>query len=92
MGDYVWGYRTQRSVFCGSTYYQSGYQYTAPVFSVDQNTSCHPGRYLTSLAVALTYEQPLVRVYCRRDELIHACGKWRCKRLWVYGRYEGGAR
>ena len=86
-GDLVYGWRTKISIHCGDTTYEPGKCYEAPWFSVCQETSCHPGIYLTS-EEWLDYkygERSRVRCYCRRDELIHAGDKWRCKRLWVVG-------
>ena len=84
-GDLVYGWRTRFSIHCGYTMYEPGKCYTAPWFSVCQGTSCHPGIYLASKEwLDHEYgEYSRVRCYCRRDELIHAGNKWRCKRLWV---------
>ena len=84
-GDLVYGWRTKTSIHCGYTMYEPGWRYEAPYFSVCQKTECHPGIYLDSEAW-LSRAYPLhnrVYCYCRRDELIHAGNKWRCKQLWV---------
>ena len=83
----VYGWRTETSQHAGNTHYvPKNEPYEAPVFSVDTDTSCHPGIYLASenwLAHNYYVDVPLVRCYCLRSELIHAGDKWRCKRLWV---------
>jgi len=84
-GDLVYGWRTKISIHCGRTMYEPDKCYTAPWFSVCQERSCHPGIYLAGKEW-LVHEYggySRVRCYCRRDELIHARDKWRCKRLWV---------
>jgi hypothetical protein len=87
-GKYVWGWRTRVSKFCGNTTYIPGECYTAPWFSVDTETECHPGIYLAGLAYmyAVYPAVPLVRCFCRHDELIKAGDKFRCKRLWIVGK------
>ena len=87
-GDLVYGWRTKISIHCGRTQYEPGKCYEAPWFSVCQETECHPGIYLASEEwlncwYPLKWGLKRVRCYCRRDELIHAKDKWRCKRLWV---------
>jgi uncharacterized protein YjbI with pentapeptide repeats len=90
-GVYVWGYRTTRSLHCGSQWYTPRPEpYVAPWFSVDTTTECHPGIYLDSREGILRHlahynlplNTPLVRAYCRRDELVNA-SKWRAKRVWI---------
>jgi len=84
-GDLVYGWRTKTSIHCGYTMYELGECHEAPWFSVCRETSCHSGIYLASKEwLDHEYgEYSRVRCYCRRDELIHARDKWRCKRLWV---------
>jgi len=84
-GNLVYGWRTKTSIHCGHTQYKPGKCYEAPWFSVCQERSCHPGIYLAGeeWLVHEYGEYSRVRCYCRRDELIHAGNKWRCKRLWV---------
>jgi hypothetical protein len=86
-GDRVYGWRTYVSKYVGSTRYEVGKEYQAPWFSVCQETECHPGLYLASMKWLLNkiryMDEPAVRCYCRRDELIHAGDKWRAKRLWI---------
>ena len=84
--DLVYGWRTAQSQHCGDTIYEPGQCYTAPAFSVCRDTPCHPGLYLAGwdwLRGSSYGNCVLVRCYCRRDELVHAGDKWRCKRLWV---------
>ena len=85
VGDLVYGWRTRISAHCGDMVYKPGKCYTVPWFSVCQETDCHPGIYLARKEwLDHEYgEYSHVRCYCRRDELIHARDKWRCKRLWV---------
>jgi len=83
-GDWVYGWRTKRSQVVGNAIYEPGI-YTAPVFSVDTETSCHPGIYIAGEAW-LRDNYPgtdIVRCRCRRIELLHAGDKWRCKQLEV---------
>jgi hypothetical protein len=85
-GKLIYGWRTQRSQHCGSQEYVPGDCHKAPVFSVDKDTSCHPGIYLASkdwLEKEYGKDIKLVRCFCRKDEFIHAGNKWRCKRLWI---------
>jgi hypothetical protein len=86
-GKLVYGWRTQRSQYCGSQEYVPGRCHKAPVFSVDKSTPCHPGIYLASKKDWLEKEYgkdiKLVQCFCRKDELVHAGDKWRCKRLWI---------
>jgi hypothetical protein len=90
-GEHVWGYRTTRSLHVGSQWYTPRPEpYVAPWFSVDTTTECHPGIYIDSREGILRHlahynlplNTPLVRAYCRRDELVHA-SKWRAKRVWI---------
>ena len=82
---YVYGWRTQKSQHVGSTLYKPRKRpYTAPVFSVDTVTDCHPGIYLSGLEwLRSNYVQKFVRCRCLRSEILHAGDKWRCKRLWI---------
>jgi hypothetical protein len=93
-GEYVWGWRTKNSPYVGKCVYMPRPEpYVAPWFSVDRGSTCHPGIYLSGRAwlEGVHPEAEVVRVYCRRDELLHTggpCGdtfltKWRAKRLWV---------
>jgi len=87
VGEWVYGWRTERSKIAGDTKYVLREEpYVAPVFSVSQNTPCHPGIYLASrkwLADHYGKHEPVVRCHCKRDELIHAGDKWRTRRLWI---------
>ena len=47
-GEHVYGLRTRKSQHVGNTDYSAPGIYSAPVFSVCTNTSCHPGIYLAS--------------------------------------------
>jgi hypothetical protein len=85
-GDFVIGYRTSVSKKIEpQVRYTPGSILTAPYFSLDRNTNCHPGLYIASerWLTCANYDKPYVRVCCRRDELIHAGDKWRAKRLMV---------
>jgi hypothetical protein len=83
-GEWVCGWRTKRSRVVGNTIYESGV-YTAPVFSVDTNSECHPGIYISGKTwLKENYSDvEIVRCRCRRIELLHAGNKWRCKQLEV---------
>jgi hypothetical protein len=84
-GNFVYGWRTMQSPIVGSHVYTPGL-HTAPVFSIDRYTDCHPGIYLAGAGWLDRQDysrRPRVRCYCRRDELVHAGDKWRCRRLWV---------
>jgi hypothetical protein len=84
-GGFVLGWRTQESQVIIGHIYEPGVVYTAPIFSTCQETSCHPGIYLSSRNFfTRSYSNyKLVRVACRRDELIHAGSKWRARRIMV---------
>jgi hypothetical protein len=85
-GKLIYGWRTQQSLHCGFQEYVPGRCYKAPAFSVDTNNPCHPGIYLASkdwLEKEYGKNIKLVRCFCRKDELVHAGDKWRCKRLWI---------
>jgi len=86
-GNFVFGWRTARSKYVGSTGYRPGRCYKAHAFSVDTE-ECHPGIFLAGSGwfdnrVVEYGEDELVRCFCRRDELHHAGDKYRCKRLWI---------
>lgn len=85
-GVFVHGFRTRLSQCCGVTdYAPRPEEYVAPWFSVDSLSPCHPGIYIAGRAwLAEKYPaEQLVACHCRRDELVHAGDKWRCKRLWI---------
>jgi hypothetical protein len=85
-GKFVYGWRTQRSRYCGSQEYVPGRCHKAPAFSVDTNTSCHPGIYFASkdwFEKKYGKDIKLVQCFCLKSELVHAGNKWRCKRLWI---------
>ena len=88
-GEYVIGFRTKKSVHCGETEYIPGECYSAPFFSVDTDTECHPGIYLSPSIENLNdneytkYCHNIVKVKALKSETIKACGKYRAKRIWV---------
>jgi uncharacterized protein YjbI with pentapeptide repeats len=84
-GSLVYGWRTKTSQHCGSTTYETGNCYEAPVFSVDHDTPCHPGIYLAGKAwLKDKYpDEELVRCRCNRLDLVKAGDKWRTRKLWV---------
>jgi hypothetical protein len=93
-GPWVYGWRTARSQHAGSTEYSVRDEpYEAPYFSVDSETSCHPGIYLAGKSyLAKEYDgHALVACKCLRSELVHAGDKWRCKRLWIVERHPAQA-
>lgn len=45
---YFVAWRTKKSRYIGSTVYEVGQTYTAPWFSTDANTDCHPGLYFAT--------------------------------------------
>jgi hypothetical protein len=93
-GPWVYGWRTARSQHAGSTEYAIRDEpYVAPWFSVDSETSCHPGIYLAGKSyLAKEYDgHALVACKCLRSELVHAGDKWRCKRLWIVERHPAQA-
>jgi len=84
-------FRTSKSQHVGSTEYVPGHTYTAPVFSFDCATDCHPGIYAASLKwMQENYEDaPLVVCYVRDgDWVISGKGAIRCKKLRVLRSYE----
>jgi hypothetical protein len=87
-GDLVYGWRTRHTLFQKPRLeYLPGRCYRAPVFSVCQKTGCHPGIYIASkewlLDMGCYQLSTFIRCFCRRDEMVHAADKFRCKRLWV---------
>jgi hypothetical protein len=82
-GEWVYGWRTKQSQMVGDTIYEPGV-YTASVFSVDTETSCHPGIYIAGEKwLKDNYSNTeIVRCRCRRIELLHAGDKWRCSDKW----------
>jgi hypothetical protein len=84
-GDFVVGYRTEVSTVTGTTKYIPGAVYTAPYFSTDTSTACHPGLYFAPLEWMKKHYQfyKYVRVAAVNGEIVHARGKWRAKRLIV---------
>jgi len=83
-GEWVYGWRTKRSQVVGNTIYEPGI-YTAPVFSVDTSSECHPGIYIAGERwLKENYSDvEIVRCRCRKIELLHVDDKWRCKQLEV---------
>jgi hypothetical protein len=84
-GDFVIGYRTEFSMNVGHTKYIPGAVYTAPYFSTDSKTECHPGLYFAPLKWMKKHYSGYthVRVAALNGEIIHAENKWRAKRLMV---------
>ncbi len=84
-GDFVFGYHTKGSMVCGNEIYEPGKVYTAPWFSVDQFTDCHPGLYIAPKSWLEQYYPlvPLVYACCRRDQLLKAGDKFRTKTLLI---------
>jgi len=85
-GEWVYGWRTEWSSIKQEKYVPCKEPYVAPVFSVSQNTPCHPGIYLADrkwLVREYGKYVPVVRCRCKRYELIHAGDQWRAKRLWI---------
>ena len=79
-------YRTKRSLLFSSTVYEPGRVYTAPVFSVDTETECHPGLYVAPLdwlREAFPREK-LVKVRVSVSDTIRTVGgKYRTRRMEV---------
>ena len=84
-GGFVIGWRTKKSTIIGTTTYEPGKVYTAPVFSTCQDSPCHPGIYFASKEWLIENygSAQLVRCCCLRSELLHVGNKWRCKRLMI---------
>jgi hypothetical protein len=83
-GGFVLGWRTQVSTHVGMTRYEPGAIYVAPIFSICQETECHPGIYLSGRRWLENHDYyALVRVACLRKELVNVGDKWRAKRILV---------
>jgi hypothetical protein len=84
-GEWLVGYRSAKSIHCGSAEYAPGTVHVAPWFSVDASTECHPGLYFASKMWMLSGYPGEQLVECRalRAETVHAGDKWRAKRLWI---------
>jgi hypothetical protein len=89
----VYGWRTARSMLCGSEVYAAGATYVAAVFSCCPETPCHPGIYLwptreQAEAWSAAHGCPeIVRVVTRSSD-VQAAGqgaarKWRTRSLTV---------
>ena len=85
-GKYVYGYRTKKSHFVGTTTYKVGKQYRAPIFSVS-STNCHPGLYLAptkkDVYNFVGAGVPLVKVRSLAKNVHKAGDKWRTKHFLV---------
>lgn len=87
VGRRLIGYRTKRSRFAGSNFYRLGETYTAPIFSVDTETECHPGLYVLPSHDAFYNEFNLfelrdygmIKVSFSPKDLLEAGEKWRVK-------------
>ena len=85
-GDYVYGWRTSTSKYCGNTEYIVGQEYTSHAFSTDSGTECHPGLYLAGRGWLRENGYSCdVRVACRRRDLLKAGDKFRCRSFRVVG-------
>jgi hypothetical protein len=84
-GAYIYGWRTAESQFVGNTTYTPGEVYTAPFFSICQETDCHPGLYFAGQAwLEKNYSgKPIVRCKALRSRIVYAGGKFRTDRLWI---------
>lgn len=81
------GWRTRTSTHCGSTTYENGRAYTAPVFST-AGTECHPGLYLWPKlyeATAWARGAEVIEVRSKPEDIHKAGGKWRCRQFVVVG-------
>lgn len=79
-------YRTKTSRYVGNTIYEADKEYTAPYFSVDTNTECHPGLYFTTLDRLDTTEYagfPRIVVRVHITDVVCAGDKFRCKKFFV---------
>jgi hypothetical protein len=89
IGGRVYGWRCAGSVYVSSDDYSEPGEYVAPIFSVDESTECHPGRYFASRAWLESQSdyrgKPLVRCWAHWHEICHAGDKWRARRLWSEG-------
>ena len=85
-GKYVYGYRTKKSHFVGTTTYKVGKQYRATIFSVS-DTECHPGLYLSStreeVYKLVGINVPTVKVRSLAKNVHRAGSKWRTKHFLV---------
>lgn len=84
-------FRTAKSQHVGSTEYEPGHTYTAPILSFDCAAHCHPGIYAASLEwMQENYPgEKLVVCYVRDgDWIISGKGAIRCKKLRVLRYHE----
>jgi uncharacterized protein YjbI with pentapeptide repeats len=80
-GEFVIGWRTDSSLYMqGQSHvtYEEGRIYTAPIFSVCTETTCHPGIYLRGSRNVDLVKVFLgaIRVCCLRRELVGTKGLW----------------
>lgn len=100
VGRRLIGYRTKRSRFAGNNFYLVGETYTAPIFSVDTETECHPGLYVLPSHDAFYNEFNLfelrdygmIKVSFSPKDLLEAGEKWRVKSFKVEEVLHGIAR
>lgn len=80
---YVYGWRTERTNHVGSQIYETGKTYTAPYFSIDKNTECHPGIYFAPKGWLEKQYLNTLLVRCRSkiNNVLHVGDKWRTKEL-----------
>lgn len=78
------GYRTKKSVVCGTTDYRIG-RYVAPWFSTCGKTECHPGIYVgTHEYIQNMYNsEGIVCVKFWPSSCVKAGNKFRCKEIFV---------
>jgi uncharacterized protein YjbI with pentapeptide repeats len=82
-GEMVYGWRTTISQAFPEITYLSGTTCTAPVFSNDTKSVCHPGLHFGPKEVIenMFPGQSLVRCACIRSEMVKVGDVWRAKKL-----------
>jgi uncharacterized protein YjbI with pentapeptide repeats len=82
-GDFFIAWRTKKSIHCGDTVYEPG-EYSAPWFSADVSTECHPGLYFSTRDwLENEYSCELVRVRVNVHDCVVAASKTRCRKFVV---------
>jgi hypothetical protein len=81
--EYVYGWRTRRSVYYGSHIYAVG-AHRAPYFSVSSETECHPGIYgCPTREEAERISPDVVRYRARKSDTLCVGAKWRHRAIEV---------
>jgi hypothetical protein len=80
----LYGRRSARPLYYGTTDYTRQGWHRAPWFSVDPGSPCHPGIYLGGTHPAERGVTEWVSVWCYRDEAVYCGAEYGCRARRVY--------